>query len=302
MKRVFAGRPSVWAGLAGCLFGVAAFCGCSDNPTPPKQPTAPKPQGSSFNEPQTSAKPAAPPASAPAPRTEPPGPNATSPTDAPSRDLKQAHQAAANTATVANPPSATSTSAASARGASTANPPIPTVAPPKIDPTKSVGKPDADKPEYLAVTFNELAGYDYDPFVALEELNKAGEPTATGAKPDAAKADAPKPISNQIPERIRKLNGQKLTVQGFMVPLEVRRNSVKSFLLVRNQMVCCFGAASSFNEWVYVQMEGDRAVKYTPDVLVSVYGTFDLGEDIQDGMVMSIYRVKGVETALKSGF
>jgi len=297
MNRAFA-----VAALGAAALGVVALVGCSETP-PQQQPTAPKAQGTSFDAPKPPPAPSksnavdAPP---PSPPTKTPDPPAA--TDPPSRDLKQAHQAAANTATVANPPSPQPTQAAPASGSSTANPPIPKMAAPKADPSKPIGTPDADKPDYLAVTFNELASYDYDPFTALEELNKAGEPTATGAKPDPAKPDAPKPMSKQIPERIRNLNGKKVTVQGFMVPLEVRRNEVKSFLLVRNQMVCCFGAASSFNEWVYVQMDGERAIKFTPDVLVSVYGTFDLGEDIQDGMVMSIYRLKGTDSALKSGF
>ncbi|MFN0137086.1 MAG: DUF3299 domain-containing protein [Phycisphaerae bacterium] len=173
-----------------------------------------------------------------------------------------------------------------------------TAKPVPLDPTKPVGRPDSDKPDFLDLSFNELASFEYDQFDAVEELNRKGEPSATAT----GKTDGPKPISSQIPEKIRELNGKKITVQGFMIPLEVRRNEVKSFLLVRNTMVCCFGAAASFNEWVYVQLDEGKTTKFTPDVLVSAYGVFDLGEDIQDGMVMSIYRMKASEVALKSGY
>lgn len=173
-----------------------------------------------------------------------------------------------------------------------------TIKPVPLDPAKPVGKPDADKPEYLSVSFNELASFEYDPIEAVTELNRKGEPSATST----GKTEGPKPISGQIPEKIRELNGKKLAMQGFMIPLEVRRNEVKSFLLVRNTMVCCFGAAASFNEWVYVQLGEGKATKFTPDVLISAYGVFDLGEDIQDGMVMSIYRLNSAEVVLKSGY
>lgn len=160
-------------------------------------------------------------------------------------------------------------------------------------PSRSLGSPDPEKPDHLAVAFNELASFDYDPIAALDQLHSAGK-----IGPDAPD-DAPV-CSEQIPAEIRELRGRKVVVRGFMIPLDVKRNEVRSFLLVRNMLVCCFGAAASYNEWVYVKMSAEGA-KFTPDVLIDVYGTFDVGEVVEDGMVMSLYRVTATEVAIRGG-
>lgn len=167
-------------------------------------------------------------------------------------------------------------------------------------PEGPLGKPDKAKPDYLRISFNELSAFDYDPFEVEIPQSDGGE-DGSGAATGAGVA-GPTRLIAQIPESILALNGKNVVVQGFMVPIEVRKDDVKSFLLVRNQMVCCFGVMVSFNEWIFVQMEGDKRAKFIPDTLVSVYGKFDVGEDIQNGLVMSIYRLEGHETAFSSGF
>jgi hypothetical protein len=189
-------------------------------------------------------------------------------------------------------------------------------APPAVSAeTKLPGSPDKDKPEYLRVSFNELASFDYDAFEADVPQEGPGEggatvastaaaanpPEVNGAQPTAGSARR-SGLNWQIPEPILALNGRKVVVQGFMVPIEIRKDEVKSFLLVRNQMVCCFGVMVGFNEWIFVQMEGAKRAKFVPDTLVSVYGMLEVGEDVQNGLVMSIFRLEGHDTVFQSGF
>ena len=144
-----------------------------------------------------------------------------------------------------------------------------------IVPVKYRGK------DYSRVTFGLLAGYEYK-----------------APKPGELEKDAtamPAALANQIPEPIKKLNGQQVAVQGFMIPLELEKGKVKSFVLVRNQMFCCFGAVPMMNEWLHIKMQGDARAPFIADVPIRVYGAFDVGEVVTKGTLMSIYRLDATE-------
>lgn len=131
--------------------------------------------------------------------------------------------------------------------------------------------------KYLKVTFNALGSYPYE----------VPDPDAILASktPD-------KPLKDQIPAKIKELDKQEAVVVGFMVPVEVdNKGGVKSFALTQNQMYCCFGVPPSMNEWVMVTMEGGPS-KYYSDLPVAAFGKLEVGEQFEDGYVMSIYRIK----------
>jgi hypothetical protein len=131
--------------------------------------------------------------------------------------------------------------------------------------------------KYLKVTFNALGSYNYE----------VPDPDAILASPDPTK-----PLKDQIPPKIKELDRKKAVVVGFMVPVEVdNKGGVKSFALTQNQMYCCFGVPPSMNEWIMVNVEGQPA-QYTADLPVAAFGTLEVGEEIEDGYVMSVYRMK----------
>jgi hypothetical protein len=131
--------------------------------------------------------------------------------------------------------------------------------------------------KYFKVTFSALGGFDYE----------VPDPDAVLASPDPTK-----PLRDQIPGEIKKLNGQKVVVVGFMVPIEVdNKGNVKSYALTQNQMFCCFGVAPAMNEWVMVTVDGEPA-RYYSDLPIATFGEMQVGEEIEDGYVMSVYRMK----------
>jgi hypothetical protein len=140
--------------------------------------------------------------------------------------------------------------------------------------------------EYQPVSFAKLAGFAYDQYAVEESLAQRGDGT----------------VEDQIPAAIRALDGRKVAVRGFMVPIEFTRNETRSFLLVRNRMVCCFGMLVGLNEWIYVRMKEGRTARWLNDIPVTVYGTLAVGEDIRDGMVLSIYRMEGEEVLHQGGY
>lgn len=195
------------------------------------------------------------------------------------------------------PPAAAAASGPSA-AARTGRPPpvgpgsVSTWTTPSVDPEKAglVYEPELPpdgkfEGEYRPLGFRFLSKFDYDPFLIM----------------DATPEEYAK-LPQQIPEDVRALNGRKVQIGGFMVPVEFAKDNIRTFLLVKNRMMCCFGAAVSMNDWVYVTMKEGRAAEFHQDVLVKVSGVLEVGEKIEDGMVMSIYRLTGESIEYLSGF
>lgn len=135
--------------------------------------------------------------------------------------------------------------------------------------------------EHLKVTFAALGSFPYE-IPDREAILESGDPTKS-------------PV-DQIPSEIKELNDAKVVLVGFMVPIDVdRRGQIKSFALTQNQMFCCFGVPPSMNEWVMVEMGEGETAEYVSDLPIAVFGDFKVGEEIEDGYVMSVYRMAGRE-------
>lgn len=132
---------------------------------------------------------------------------------------------------------------------------------------------------YKHVTFDFLADYDYE----------MADPLAAAKARAAGESDAD---TQRIPRVVRELDGSDVAVQGFMVPIKLEQGGVKTFLLVRNQMMCCFGIMPKLNEWIYVKMKNDKPGKFVPDFPVTVSGRLSVGEEIKNGRVVSLYRME----------
>jgi hypothetical protein len=100
------------------------------------------------------------------------------------------------------------------------------------------------------------------------------------------------PESN-LPEEISKLDKSKAAISGFIVPIEYKEDKVRSMILVRNQLLCCFGQEPKLNEWVFVNI--DPPVDAVMDVPVTLFGTFYAGPDREEGQVISLYRMEATE-------
>lgn len=132
----------------------------------------------------------------------------------------------------------------------------------------------AEKPvkaEYRSITWKELANFKYTPSV------------------DPSAKNPPKPTP--LPNEIQCLSGQRLELSGYMMPIEVEGREVRSFVLVRDQQLCCYGKMPEMNEWVFVRLQKGKSVDMNMDRPIIVDGTFEVGEDIEEGVVVSLYRM-----------
>lgn len=104
---------------------------------------------------------------------------------------------------------------------------------------------------------------------------------------------------NQIPELVKSLDGQRVAITGFMLPVDFDGGKVKSFLLLQNQMACCFGMTPKENEFVYVEMSKGGNTKYMPDWPLTVVGKLEVGKKL---LVNSIYRMEADNVLVTDGF
>lgn len=114
------------------------------------------------------------------------------------------------------------------------------------------------------------------------------------------KTDEKRMAENQIPEKIKQLNGQKVALTGFMMPVRVDDNGmVEEFALNGNYDMCFYGAPSQLNQWVHVKMQGGAKAKFSHSA-TTVSGTLEVGELVQDGEVISLYRLNGHKVATQT--
>lgn len=94
-----------------------------------------------------------------------------------------------------------------------------------------------------------------------------------------------------IPPAIRALGGEKIRLRGFMLPIAYGEKGPKTFVLLVNQMGCCFGVPPDVNACAFVSM-GDGEAEYIPDIPIAVYGTLAVKEVYEDGNLAYIYSIK----------
>lgn len=110
--------------------------------------------------------------------------------------------------------------------------------------------------------------------------------------PDAEKPlDQQKP-PDQFPPEIKALNGKPVTIAGFLNVLDPdEKGRASRFMLMRNQLLCCFGAPLTLQDWIDIRMKNDEKVVPILHVPVFVLGTLEVGEENIDGYTVSIYRM-----------
>jgi hypothetical protein len=132
---------------------------------------------------------------------------------------------------------------------------------------------------YQPIHFGQLSNYDY-------ELPDPLDPPAT-------------PIQNVIPPAVKSLNGRMVSLEGFMLPIDLTPEGVSMFMLNASIDMCYFGAPVRFNEWVMVRMKPGKRAKFT-HLATTVKGRFEVGEDVRNGRVVSLYRLEA-DTAEAEG-
>ncbi len=154
---------------------------------------------------------------------------------------------------------------------------------------------------YAAVPFSKLSGFDY-----ITELNSGNAGlTGPGADPELADPDNKAEVEElakklaeraklgdkQIPKDIHELNGKKVAIVGYMVPIDFEQGKTNEFVLIRMLPSCFYCTSPMVNEWVEVKTKDGKRFDYNGDDPLLVTGVLEVGAKKEDGFVSSVYRL-----------
>ena len=116
-------------------------------------------------------------------------------------------------------------------------------------------------------------------------------------EPNWAKMDDPAYITSlkldeQISPQIQAMDGRKVKIQGFMLPLDMSDGNLRTFMLLKDQMACCFGNMPRLNEWVYVRVPKKKRIGIHQDVLITLFGTLHVGAKFEGEVLTGIYHLE----------
>ena len=93
-----------------------------------------------------------------------------------------------------------------------------------------------------------------------------------------------------MPKRVKELDGKKVLMTGFMLPIDEVQN-IREFLLVQSLWSCCYGQPPDINGIVRVVMPGKKRTDYFFDPL-KIIGTFKVEATMIDGYCVDIYNLQ----------
>jgi len=87
---------------------------------------------------------------------------------------------------------------------------------------------------------------------------------------------------------ITRLDGKPIRIRGYILP-SYQQSGITQFVLVRDNLECCFGPGAALYDAIAVQMTGGQSINYTTRP-VAVEGTFIIREfPGPDGKPLAIY-------------
>lgn len=93
--------------------------------------------------------------------------------------------------------------------------------------------------------------------------------------------------NSQPPERVKRLDGRKVRIVGFMYPLQ-GGEKIKTFAIIRSTQTCCYGPRPQYNQYILVEMV--KPVQFRRFDPVSCVGVFRVDPSPDEGF---IYRMEG---------
>lgn len=96
--------------------------------------------------------------------------------------------------------------------------------------------------------------------------------------------------SDLLTPTVKKLDGNRVRIRGFILP-PPQQNGLTRFVLVRDNMACCFGPGAAIYDSMTIQMKDGLSMDYTVQPIM-VEGTFIVHEVyMPNGRCISIYHV-----------
>ncbi|MBW7875109.1 MAG: hypothetical protein H3C47_03855 [Candidatus Cloacimonetes bacterium] len=130
--------------------------------------------------------------------------------------------------------------------------------------------------EVLPISFTELSAFIVDPeFLSNQEK-----------------------LSQGIPDEIKSLNGRKVSIEGFIIPVDFINQTTPEFILVVDPMVCCFGQIPQIHEWLQVDSKKNPVHLALVDIPVLVTGTLSVNPKWDGQILTGLYDLVADSTTL----
>ena len=131
-------------------------------------------------------------------------------------------------------------------------------------------EPDGD---YKSIAFRDLTDFKYS--VEWERDGKEFDFSA---------------YAQRVPKKLRKISNTKVAIEGFMIPTIVdENNDLKEFLLLPDQMSCCFGQTPEANGWIVVSAE--QGAEVMMDRIIRITGELTVEERWDEEFFVGLYHI-----------
>jgi hypothetical protein len=128
---------------------------------------------------------------------------------------------------------------------------------------------------YASIAYTQLAGFKFRP------------------PPQPHAPDQPPPdVLAQVPAAIRRLDGKKVVLTGFMLPLKLEKGLATEFFFLSSPTACCYGIMPEVNEWMFVKMR-DEGLPAIQDVPMFLAGRLQVRARWDEGYLIGIYDLEG---------
>ncbi len=99
-------------------------------------------------------------------------------------------------------------------------------------------------------------------------------------------------IKSMLTPKVEQLFGKRIRIRGYIYPT-LRKRGLKQFVLVRDNLECCFGPGAAIFDCILVEMVSGTTAEYTIRP-VAVEGTFRFEALLgPNGKHVAIYRLEG---------
>jgi len=96
-----------------------------------------------------------------------------------------------------------------------------------------------------------------------------------------------------LTKKVEDLSGQAIRIRGYMLP-SFQQKGITQFVLVRDNMQCCFGPGAALCDCIMVDLKGTSTTFTVKPIAVE--GTFKIEEFLDpDGNVLAIYHLDGTK-------
>ena len=98
-------------------------------------------------------------------------------------------------------------------------------------------------------------------------------------------------VRSLLTPKVEDLFGKRIRIRGYIFPT-LKKRGLKQFVLVRDNLECCFGPGAALFDCILVSMKPGQTAEFSTRP-VAVEGTFDYQVEDIEGTIVAIYRMQG---------